>query len=122
MSKTEYQKSVREGCLHAGSRCYFFDVKETKAKDYFLVITESKKSQTSNAVVKHKIFIYKEHLEGFQSLLAESISFIKKEKGDEVIRWYFIAIFEKKRNGSHSFKYGSLGYPSTWFFIAQYYR
>ena len=44
MSKTEYQKSVREGCLHAGSRHYFFDVKETKAKDYFLVITESKKS------------------------------------------------------------------------------
>ena len=63
-----------------------FDVKETKAKDYFLVITESKKSPTSNAVVKHKIFIHKEHLEGFQSLLVESISFIKKEKGDEVIR------------------------------------
>lgn len=86
MSKNEYQKSVREGCLHAGSRHYFFDVKETKTKDYFLVITESKKSQTSNTVVKHKIFLYKEHLEGFQSLLAESISFIKKEKGEEVIR------------------------------------
>jgi len=50
------------------------------------MITESKKSPTNNAVVKHKIFIYKEHLEGFQSLLAESISFIKREKGDEVIR------------------------------------
>jgi hypothetical protein len=86
MSKTEYQKSVREGCLHAGSRHYFFDVKETKAKGYFLVITESKKSQTSNTAVKHKIFIYKEHLEGFQSLLAETISFIKKENGNEVIR------------------------------------
>ena len=85
MSKTEYQKSV-EGCLHSGSRHYFFDVKETKAKGYFLLISESKKSQTSNTAVKHKIFIYKEHLEGFQSLLAESISFIKKEKGDEVIR------------------------------------
>jgi hypothetical protein len=86
MPKTEYQKSVREGCLHAGSRHYFFDVKETKANDYFLVITESKKSQSSNNAIKHKIFIYKEHLEAFQSLLAESISFIKKEKGDEVIR------------------------------------
>ena len=86
MSKTEYQKSVGEGCLHAGSRHYFFDVKEKKAKGYFLAITESKKSQTSNTAVKHKIFIYKEHLEGFQSLLAETISFIKKENGDEVIR------------------------------------
>jgi|TARA_X000000950_G_scaffold170499_1_gene207854 hypothetical protein len=72
--------------LHAGSRHYFFDVKETKAKDYFLIIKESKKSPTNNAAVKHKIFFYKDHLEGFQSLLAESISFIKKEKGDEVIR------------------------------------
>jgi hypothetical protein len=57
MFKTEYQKGVREGCLHAGSRHYFFDVKETKAKDYFLEITESKKSLTSNTLVKHKILI-----------------------------------------------------------------
>ncbi|MBL20145.1 MAG: hypothetical protein CMC82_10080 [Flavobacteriaceae bacterium] len=47
-----------------------------------MVITESKKSPTNNAVVKHKIFICKEHLEEFQSLSAESISFIEKEKGD----------------------------------------
>jgi hypothetical protein len=54
MSKTEYQKSVREGCLHAGSRHYFFDVKETKANDYFLVITESKKSQSSTKSLSTK--------------------------------------------------------------------
>jgi hypothetical protein len=83
MPKFEYQKSIREGCLHAGFRNYFFDVKKTKANDYFLVITESKKSLSNNTVLKHKIFIYKEHLEGFQSLLADSISFIK---GDKLIR------------------------------------
>ena len=83
MPKFEYQKSIREGCLHAGSRNYFFDVKKTKANDYFLVITESKKSLSKNTVLKNKIFRYKEHLEGFQSLLAESIFFIK---GDKVIR------------------------------------
>jgi hypothetical protein len=83
MPKFEYQKSIRDGCLHAGSRNYFFDVKKTKANDYFLVITESKKSLSNNTVLKHKIFIYKEHLEGFQSLLADSISFIK---GDKLIR------------------------------------
>ena len=80
MPKFEYQKSIREGCLHAGSRNYYFDIKKTKANDYFLVITESKKSQSNNTVLKHKIFIYKEHLEAFQSLLAESISFIKGSK------------------------------------------
>lgn len=86
MSKNQYLKSVREGCLHAGSRHYFFDVKETKAKDYFLVITESKRTQEKSALTKHKIFIYKEHLESFQELLSEAIAFIKMEKGEEVIR------------------------------------
>ena len=57
MPKFEYQKSIREGCLHTGSRNYYFDIKKTKANDYFLVITESKKSQSNNTVLKHKIFI-----------------------------------------------------------------
>ena len=80
MPKIEYQKSIKEGCLHAGSRNYFFDIKKTKANDYFLVITESKKLQSNNTVLKHKIFIYKEHLEGFQYLLAKFISSIKGSK------------------------------------------
>ncbi|MDG1250855.1 MAG: DUF3276 family protein, partial [Flavobacteriaceae bacterium] len=29
--------------LRAGRRTYFFDVRETKASDYYLTITESKK-------------------------------------------------------------------------------
>ena len=32
--------------LRAGRRTYFFDVRETKASDYYLTITESKSSPT----------------------------------------------------------------------------
>ena len=85
MPKFEYQKSIIEGCLHADSRNYYFDIKKTKANDYFLVITESKKLQSNNTVLKHKIFIYKEHLEGFQSLKPESISFYKRKQAYSII-------------------------------------
>lgn len=33
--------------LRAGRRTYFFDVRATKADDYYLTITESKKLQTT---------------------------------------------------------------------------
>ena len=44
------------------------------------MITESKKSPTNNAVVKHKIFIYKEHLEGFQSFYPNPFRLSKSKK------------------------------------------
>ena len=37
------QKEIFSKVLRAGRRTYFFDVRETKAGDYYLTITESKK-------------------------------------------------------------------------------
>jgi hypothetical protein len=74
--------------LKAGRRTYFFDVKETKAGDYYLTITESKKfsyEDGSHEYKKHKIYLYKEDFEAFKSFLNESITFIVNEKGQEVI-------------------------------------
>ena len=56
--------------LRAGRRTYFFDVRETKASDYYLTITESKKftnEDDSFYYKKHKIYIYKEDFENFSS-------------------------------------------------------
>ena len=36
-------KEIYSKILRAGRRTYFFDVRETKASDYYLTITESKK-------------------------------------------------------------------------------
>jgi hypothetical protein len=74
--------------LRAGRRTYFFDVRATKAEDYYLTITESKKFTNDDGSFhykKHKIYIYKEDFTEFKEILAEMTDYIIDEKGDEVI-------------------------------------
>ena len=74
--------------LRAGRRTYFFDVRETKASDYYLTITESKKFTNEDGSYyykKHKIYLYKEDFENFTNFLQDSISFIFQNRGHEVI-------------------------------------
>ncbi|WP_136480606.1 PUR family DNA/RNA-binding protein [Cognatitamlana onchidii] len=74
--------------LRAGRRTYFFDVRATKAEDYYLTITESKKFTNDDGSFhykKHKIYIYKEDFAEFKEILAEMTDYIISEKGDEVI-------------------------------------
>ncbi len=67
-----FSKKVR-----AGKRTYFFDVKATRAGDYYLTLTESKKRLEDGSFVKHKIFLYKEDFEKFNEGLLEAIDYIK---------------------------------------------
>jgi Protein of unknown function (DUF3276) len=71
-----YSKRVK-----AGKRTYFFDVKATRANDYYLTITESRKKFKEDKQVyeKHKIFLYKEDLNKFIGALSETVEHIKKE-------------------------------------------
>jgi hypothetical protein len=74
--------------LRAGRRTYFFDVRATKAGDYYLTITESKKFTNDDGSFhykKHKIYLYKEDFSEFREILNEMTSYIIDEKGDEVI-------------------------------------
>lgn len=74
--------------LRAGRRTYFFDVRSTKADDYYLTITESKKFTNDDGSFhykKHKIYIYKEDFAEFKEILTEMTDFIVNERGDEVI-------------------------------------
>ncbi|MGO2101955.1 MAG: PUR family DNA/RNA-binding protein [Psychroflexus halocasei] len=74
--------------IRAGRRTYFFDVRSTKADDYYLTITESKKFTNNDGSFfyrKHKIYLYKEDFESFQDALKETTDFIVNEKGEEVI-------------------------------------
>ena len=74
--------------LRAGRRTYFFDVRATKADDYYLTITESKKHEDNNGnsyYKKHKVYLYKEDFENFSNILGEVTDFILKSKGTEVI-------------------------------------
>ncbi|RNL95059.1 DUF3276 family protein [Sinomicrobium pectinilyticum] len=74
--------------LRAGRRTYFFDVRETKAGDYYLTITESKKfthDDGSFHYKKHKIYLYKEDFDAFRDILGEMTDYVIDEKGEEVI-------------------------------------
>ena len=74
--------------MRAGRRTYFFDVRSTKAGDYYLTLTESKKFTNDDGSFhykKHKIYLYKEDFSEFNSNLQEMTDYIIKEKGEEVI-------------------------------------
>ncbi len=84
MEKEEIYSKV----LRAGRRTYFFDVRATKAGDYYLTITESKKFTNDDGSFhykKHKIYLYKEDFSEFNEILKEMTDYIITEKGDEVI-------------------------------------
>ncbi|RED45608.1 uncharacterized protein DUF3276 [Winogradskyella eximia] len=84
MDKEEIYSKV----LRAGRRTYFFDVRATKAGDYYLTITESKKFTNDDGSFhykKHKIYLYKEDFTEFKEILAEMTDYIINEKGQEVI-------------------------------------
>jgi len=78
--------------VRAGKRTYFFDVKATRAEDYYLTVTESKRRFNNDTqkffFEKHKLFLYKEDFEKFTQGLEEAIEKIKSlklEQGEEVV-------------------------------------
>jgi hypothetical protein len=74
--------------LRAGRRTYFFDVRATKADDYYITITESKKFTEMDGSFhfkKHKIYLYKEDFAAFTEILEEMTSYVLNHKGEEVI-------------------------------------
>ncbi len=78
-----FSKSVR-----SGRRTYFFDVRSTRAGDYYLTVTESKRDFNEDGTLfykKHKLYLYKEDFTKFKDALNEVSDYIVKEKGEEII-------------------------------------
>lgn len=73
--------------IKAGKRIYYLDVKRTRKDEMYLSITESKKivkgdgDDVQFTYEKHKIFLYPEDFEKFQTGLAEAISYIEDNQG-----------------------------------------
>ena len=89
-----FSKAVR-----AGRRTYFFDVRSTRAGDYYLTITESKRDFNEDGTPfykKHKIYLYKEDFVNFKEALAELTDYIIKEKGEEIISLNKTEVKEEK--------------------------
>ena len=88
MAERVEQEEIFSQVLRAGRRTYFFDVRATKADDYYLTVTESKKFTHDDGTFhyqKHKIYLYKEDFTDFHQMLKKATDYIINEKGDEVI-------------------------------------
>ncbi|MDO6739138.1 PUR family DNA/RNA-binding protein [Wenyingzhuangia sp. 2_MG-2023] len=103
MKEREGQEEIFSQILRAGRRTYFFDVRGTKAGDYYLTITESKKFTHDDGTFhyqKHKIYLYKEDFTEFMEQLKQATDFIINEKGEEVISERHQKDFKKEENDS----------------------
>jgi hypothetical protein len=91
--------------LRAGRRTYFFDVRATKADDYYITITESKKFTEEDGSFhfkKHKIYLYKEDFNDFTEILGEMTSYVLNHKGEEVISERHQKDFKKEYHSDKS--------------------
>lgn len=95
------REEIHSKVMRAGRRTYFFDVRATKAGDYYLTITESKKFTNDDGSFhykKHKIYLYKEDFNEFSEILNEMTNYIVSEKGEEVISERHQKDFKKEEN------------------------
>lgn len=86
--------------LRAGKRTYFFDVKKLYSNDeHFIAVTESKKKfNNSNGKFyyeKHKIFLYREDVDGFLENLNEAVEQLRELNKD-------LPVKERKQYEQHA--------------------
>ena len=101
------QEEIFSQVLRAGRTTYFFDVRATKADDYYLTVTESKKfthDDGSFHYQKHKIYLYKEDFTDFQEMLGKATDYILNEKGSEVISERHQKDFKKEEETTDEIK------------------
>ena len=88
MTEKREIKDIFSKKVKAGRRTYFFDVRETKASDYYMTLTESVRDFNEDGAAtyrKHKIYLYKEDFASFKDAFEEVSNYIISEKGEEII-------------------------------------
>ena len=70
-----FSKTVRAG----KKRTYFIDVRSTRANDFYLTITESKRKFEEGGYERHKLHLYKEDFTKFLEALEETVNYVKSE-------------------------------------------
>lgn len=70
------KKELFSKTIRAGKRIYFFDVRESKERDKYLIITESTKTEKDK--YRHsRIIVFSEHLPAFVKAMEEVIKFME---------------------------------------------
>ena len=82
---SNFNQDIQSKVIRAGKRTYFFDVKQTRGNEMYLIITESKKKFENDgnfSYEKHKIFLYQEDFENFSEAMMEMFEYIKANQVD----------------------------------------
>ncbi len=75
----EKQEPAFSSNFRAGrKRTYFFDIRQTKTEDYYLVMTESSRRK-EGGYNRQRIVLYKEDLKKFIESMEESLDFFKSQ-------------------------------------------
>jgi hypothetical protein len=82
-TEREDKEIVFSKSIKAGKRMYYLDVKKDRRNDLFLSITESKRKSVTEEgqfiFEKHKIFLYKEDFDKFESAFKEALDFMRAQ-------------------------------------------
>jgi len=65
--------------LSAGTRTYFFNIKENRSGDLFLNLVESKK-HGETGFERHQVIVFEEDIELFKQEFDKAVAYIKKNK------------------------------------------
>ena len=93
----DFGEQILSKVVKAGRRTYFLDVRATRANDYFLTITESRKKTAPDGTVsydRHKIFLYKEDFDKFEEAFKETLTYIREKISTQE---YFVANFDEEK-------------------------
>ena len=71
-------REIHSEKITLGSRTYFFDIKQSVRNDFYLLVSESRK--TANGNEHHRLMIYEENLKSFSDLLKKSLLKFKELK------------------------------------------
>lgn len=79
----DFGEQICSKVVKAGKRTYFIDVKATRADDYYLTITESRKKinpDGSASFSRHQIYLYKEDFAKVMDGISKMVNFVKEHK------------------------------------------
>jgi len=83
-TENQHKEELFSRAVKAGKRTYFFDVKETKAGEQYLTLTESKRRFDNNqgkfVYEKHKLFLFQEDFDKFLEGFNQAVGFINGEE------------------------------------------
>lgn len=71
------ENEIYSNKIVTGSRTYFFDIKQTKKGDYYINISENKKTETG-IFERHQVMIFNEDLDEFAKVFENIVTKIKE--------------------------------------------